>query len=383
MAVSNSSSSRGNSISGHPAESRSIKIGIDGRLFSAHRTGIGRYVVELSRCLDRLLPNASFVARSPWPIELPPISDRWTLQTDRVWPLKLGSSVWFKLRTGAMCAKDKIDVYWGGYGQLPFLPKSTRGLLSVYDLNRFVVPHTMTLRSRISQALWLNGDLRRADAVVAISAGTADRLKKYFGIAGAAVVRPAVSEQFRPQDSETVARVIAKYRLMRPYYLAVATWEPRKNLALLIDVFHELLRAGQIGDHSLVLVGGRGWKDKRIAKLFAKYGPDNLRAVGFVPDSDLAALYAGSTALVFPSLYEGFGIPVLEARACGANVVTTDLPELREAGGTHAIYIQPTREGIADGLLRATQLDCARDTEIWSWEDSARALASLLLSQSA
>jgi len=136
---------------------------------------------------------------------------------------------------------------------------------------------------------------------------------------------------------------------------------------------------GLIPDHKLVLVGERGWKDSTIVELARK--SEAVVSLGFVEDASLAALYSGAEAFVYPSHYEGFGMPVLEARACGARVVTTDLPELREAGGEDAIYISPTEEGIRSGIARAVAAVAARpiNWRDWNWEGSASILAQVLL----
>ena len=131
--------------------------------------------------------------------------------------------------------------------------------------------------------------------------------------------------------------------------------------------------------HVLVLAGERGWKDGPIARL-VEGGGRRIRALGFVDDEALAVLYNGADALVFPSSYEGFGIPVLEARACGTRVVTTDLPELREAGGSDAIYVAPTQDALRAGMLEAlaSNRPKALAPSECSWNSSARVFANLL-----
>jgi len=105
-----------------------------------------------------------------------------------------------------------------------------------------------------------------------------------------------------------------------------------------------------------------------------------LHSLGFVDDDLLSALYTGADAFVFPSSYEGFGMPVLEARACGTHVVTTDIPELREAGGRDAIYVPPTIDGIKDGIIRALKADRPKPLDYTgcSWSQSAKILANVL-----
>ena len=131
--------------------------------------------------------------------------------------------------------------------------------------------------------------------------------------------------------------------------------KPRKNLERLVSAFIEMKAQGLLGDRTLVLVGKRGCKYRRLEYLLEHSGAKQVLPLGHVPDEHLPPLYGGADIFVCPSLYEGFGIPVLEARACGARVVASDIPELREAGGSDAIYAQPTTEGIRSGILRAVE----------------------------
>jgi len=185
--------------------------------------------------------------------------------------------------------------------------------------------------------------------------GTADRLQAIWGYTTTAVVHPGMSGVFYSRTRCEIERVLNRYCLEKPYLLFVGTWEPRKGLQRLVAAFADLVEHRLLRDHQLVLIGDRGWKDQAIAELLKNQ--ERIRPLGFVDDDSLSALYSGADALVLPSTYEGFGMPVLEARACGTRVVTTDIPELREAGGHDAIYVPPTVDGIRDGILRALKSD--------------------------
>jgi len=135
----------------------------------------------------------------------------------------------------------------------------------------------------------------------------------------------------------------------------------------------------------LVLVGGKGWKDQKLSQMIEGYKGAGILPLGFVPDQDLPALYSGAKAFVFPSIYEGFGMPVLEARTCGTTVVATDIPELREAGGPYGIYVSPNSEELKKGIMTAYRLGdvikAGRNTEPddHSWETAAQTVANLLI----
>jgi glycosyltransferase involved in cell wall biosynthesis len=362
---------------------KGMSIGIDGRPLQGKVTGMGRYVIELCRELDTLLPNAKFFIYSQYPIELPVLSERWVtrVESSRVGAY-LKSAIWLKTYAGLMCQKDRLDYFWASATLLPRLPIGVRTICTVYDLNHLIVPDTMAVPTLWSSKLFFKRDVLMADAVTSISDGTSKRLLERLGIKTDAVVRPAASSLYCRQDLAAVHNVLLSYDVNTPYLLSVATWEPRKNLELLITTFKKMKADGHIPFHKLVLVGGNGWKDEKLRSLISGDISGDVVPLGYVPEHDLPALYAGSDVFVFPSIYEGFGMPVLEAQFCGAQVVTTDIPELREAGGPGSVYITPDEQGIRNGILLAlSKLNEHRDVLLEvpfsSWRDGAHKLAQL------
>lgn len=361
-----------------------LKIGIDGRPLQGKLTGMGRYIFELCKELDNALPHAKFFVYSQYPVEMPILSERWVSRVD-VAPFNqfLKSAVWLKLRCGLLCQDDKLDSFWASATLLPKLQPSVRIVSTVYDLNHLIVPETMAFPTLWSYKLFFNRDVKRANVVTAISEGTCKRLFDCLGVTTSAIVRPAASSLYKLQLSSDIAGCLERYRISSPYILSVATWEPRKNLELLIRVFLSMKKVGLIPSHKLVLAGGKGWKDARLMELISHSACGDIVPLGYVPEKDLPPLYAGADVFVFPSIYEGFGMPALEARLCGTQVVTTDIPELREAGGTESIYIAPSAEGIQNGILLAiSQLSKSHDTKLDSnlstWRKGADKLANIL-----
>ena len=357
-----------------------MRIGIDARRLGPHLKGIGRYIWELCRGLDQVLPKAEFFLYAPKPLHLPPISRRWSIRIDDS-PIgrRLPNNLWLVARAGLLSRRDRLDVFWAGTGLLPLMGLNSRAVLTVHDVVERVAPQTMDRHALWASRLFFQRSLARADAIVTNSAGTAERLKTNYGYPVAAVVRPGISEVFRPRSAKHTLAVLARYRVNQPYLLSVSTWETRKGLEQLIHAFLRMKSEGLIPHHKLVLVGERGWKDSTIVELARK--SEAVVSLGFVEDASLAALYSGAEAFVYPSRYEGFGMPVLEARACGARVVTTELPELREAGGEDAIYISPTEEGIRAGIALAVAGRAVRPINWgdWNWAGSASILPQVLL----
>ncbi len=156
------------------------------------------------------------------------------------------------------------------------------------------------------------------------------------------------------KKQELINKVKEKYRINGDYILSVGTREPRKNLERLIKAHHILISS--FPHINLVIAGKYGWGDLEDIKIL-RYKDIRLKFLGYVPQSDLPALYAGARCFVYPSLYEGFGLPVLEAMTVGCPVVTSDVSSLPEVGGQAAVYCQPTDvKSIKEAIIKVLNL---------------------------
>jgi glycosyltransferase involved in cell wall biosynthesis len=183
---------------------------------------------------------------------------------------------------------------------------------------------------------------RRASALIAVSQATKDDLVRMYGLdpAKISVVHEAAAPHFAPAPAARVEAVIGRYHLPQRYLLHVGTIEPRKNLNRLLEAVHRLRQAGE--DVRLVVVGSKGWLFESFFQRLEELAlGDAVILPGYVPDADLPAIYSGARLVAVPSLYEGFGLPVLEAMACAAPVICSRTSSLPEVGGDAARYFDP------------------------------------------
>lgn len=333
-----------------------IRFGVDGRVFEGKMTGVGRYVFELLGALGAIMPEIEFHVFARQKVELPGPAPQWNLHVDtRAFSRLLKPTIWLKFVSASQFGAYNLNVFFASGTFVPsFLPPSIKVMTVVYDLVGRLAPETMSFPHRWAHKLFYASDLRRADKVISISAGTALRLDKYYGIGVNEIVHPPLQKIYRRTERSEIERSTQKYKLDGPYILAVGTLEPRKNLKSLVEAFIALKSSGKLPNHQLAIVGGRGWGDTGLGQLIAECA-DDILLLGFVANGDLPALYSGADLFCFPSTYEGFGIPVMEALVCGTRVLASDLPEVREAGQGHAIYTDPDVPSLVQAIPRALE----------------------------
>lgn len=356
-------------------------IAIDGRPFQGNITGVGRYVCEICALLDRSLQNTSFHIYSNRPISIEPFSSRWEFRYENnVCLKKLHPPLWLKFFSAKLINRDEPTCFWGPASFLPFgLKKGIKSLLTVHDLNYLIAPETMTIMYQLFFRLFFKSELRRAHLISTNSQGTSNRLEHFFSKKADIVVPPSVNrKKFYPPSTNISQIIKKKYNLEDDYFLSVSTLEPRKNLDVLINGFELFLKENPEKNCKLVLVGGSGWKNKGLLNRISNNS--SIQRLGFVPDEDLPALYANAISLIFPSKYEGFGIPVLEARLCGTTTIASDISEIREAGGDDTVYIKPNAQNIAAAMEKVwNEPPKVISTDFLTWEESGERISRALI----
>ncbi len=214
-------------------------------------------------------------------------------------------------------------------------------VVTIYDLSFLLYPERFQAANRLYLSTLTRLSARRARRVVAISQSTRADVVRLLGLPAerVSVVPPALEPQFRPQSPAAVADFRRQHDLPDAFILYLGTLEPRKNLTILLAA----LADGQLADHRLVIAGGKGWFYQTIFEAVQRLGlQERVTFAGFVPFVDLPLWYAAADLFVYPSLYEGFGLPVLEALACGTPVVCSNVSSLPEAAGDAALLVDPT-----------------------------------------
>ncbi len=364
-----------------------LRVAVDYRPVEGKRAGIGRYVYEILRRIHGRadVRLALFTSRALSPVLLVENSvdlDRPASRVKVPFPFKklvrLGYS---EPKAYGILEKTRVEILWGTNYFFPthLATGPWKRVVTVHDLASRYYPEALEA-PMLGQLNRLEEHLAAADKVLAVSETTKRDLVKLLNVAPGKieVVYNGVSERFRRLDG-VPERVKLQYRLPERFLLFVGTVEPRKNLPRLIKAFDA---AARNIPHALVIVGAKGWKAAPMYRAITE-SPfrDRILFTGYVDDDDLPALYNLADALVYPSLYEGFGIPVVEAMACGTPVMTSNGSALAEIADGAAVLVDPLdvgRMGEAiervvgdDGLradLRANGFERARR---FSWDVAA------------
>jgi glycosyltransferase involved in cell wall biosynthesis len=319
-------------------------VGLNAHLLSADTSyrsaGVSRYIHSLLAHLPQVDPSISYcVFLGPG---LPEYAGWKTSRS--IW--STGSApariLWEQVAQPWAARRQALDLLHAPVNIGPLMLPCTL-IATVHDLSFYHFPHLFRPARRIYQQTLTRATLQRAAAVIAVSQSTRDDIVRLMDIAPEriTVIPNGVGAEMRPMEEKAVAEFRRRYHLPPHFILSLSTLEPRKNLELLLEAYALLVHRGG-PEHRLVIAGGKGWY---YATIFATVErlrlSDRVIFPGFVPEGDKPLWYSAADLFVYPSLYEGFGLPPLEAMACGTPVVVAATSSLPEVVGDAGLYIDP------------------------------------------
>ncbi len=348
----------------HVSQQRPIHVAINAHLLSGdpsyRSAGVHQYIHHLLTYLPQAgCRVTAFVGPRA------PVAQAESLRYRRArWPTHRPAArvLWEQLAQGRALRAVGADLAHGPVFVGPLVAPCPV-VVTVHDLSFLRYPHLFRPANRLYLRLFTRLSVRRARRVIAVSAHAAEETARLLGVArgNIRVVYHGVDPIFRPLPPEEVAAFRVRRSLPERFVLFVGTLEPRKNLARLIEAF---ARAGPDSRTALVLAGARGWYDEEIFAAVERLGLSaRVHFPGYVPNDELPLWYNAADVFAYPSLYEGFGLPVLEAQACGTPVLTSSVSALPEAAGDGALLVDPYDvEAIAEGLHRLLTDEPLRET---------------------
>ncbi len=332
-----------------------MRIAIDATSVPAQPAGAGVYAIELVRAMterDRHDGYAVF-ARGGWLEEAARGKPNWRIEHVAA-RSRTARLAWEQLSLPARLSALRIDVLHSTHHTLPLRPTACARVVTLHDLTFFRIPERYPVARRLYMQTLTRLSARVADAIIVPSETVRAEVMRVLGVLASKVstVYEAAAADFTPGDRSQAAAVARGYGIDGPYVLSVGSLEPGKNRGRLIEAMRRLRNAGH--NERLVIVGQRGWKYAADLELIDRLGMgDRVVMPGYVKREHLPALYRAATVFAFPSLYEGFGLPVLEAMACGTPVLTSNVSATAEVAKNAALIVAPLSvDAITDGLRR-------------------------------
>ncbi len=357
---------------------------------AAHeRAGLGRYASNLAASLSALgVPLTAFINDARDGVLKPPL-DALPLRTAGLQrkPWRLRAALTY-LGVPGVAALEGVSLFHATEHLLPVIP-GARSVFTLHDAAYLRYPEHHLLQNRLYLRWMMPRFLKRADHVICVSEFTRQDALRFYNLQPekVSVILEGVEPRFQPvSDPDTRAAVRSRLKLPERFVLYVGTLEPRKNLGTLLRAFGAV--AAEDPDVGLVIAGGKGWLYEPFMEQVRASGLEHrLTFTGFVPDEDLPVLLSLATVFAFPSVFEGFGFPPLEAMACGTPVLCSNAASLPEIVGDAGLQLPPLDVDAWAGALRRAlaDVDLRRDlaqrglarAKRFTWEAAARATAAV------
>ena len=346
-----------------------MKIAIDTQTILGQKTGFGFYVKNLIDNLKKIDPENEYILLAP------------STEKDFSTPQRF---IWDQFKVPSLARSARVDILHQPCFSAPIF-YSGKIVITVHDLISMHFPKNLPFASRMFYSRWMPFTYRRADKIIAISEDTKQDIitRLHIPKEKIEVIHSAVSPVFKLIANENVLQKVKdKYKTGNKFILDVGTLEPRKNLPFLVRAYHLAIQKAGI-PHNLVLGGKKGWYYDDLFRLIKDLKlEDRVIFTGYVDEEDMPALYNAADLFAFPSLYEGFGFPPLEAMACGTPVISSDTSSLPEVVGEAGILLGPENEELwADKMIEVIQNPSLRQkmkekglqqAKRFSWEETAK-----------
>ena len=339
-----------------------MKVAIDVRTVTPVRSGVGNYVLHLLKGLRRVAPDEEFfLVGLPKNLDVlswdnPPHLTHRTFISHESHPL---GDIWEHFWLPHILEQNQVKVLHGPATLIPLVRGRYATVVTIHDLVAFLYPETIPRKYAMYMRWLIRQVVSHSDRIISVSRNTKSDLVRILGANPdkISVVHEAAQPSFKPmKDQAEVEEARRRYGIDGPFIYHVGNIEPRKNLVRLIKAYL-ILRDRLGGGVRLAITGQKGWLTKKLMKALGgvELGQDVVYT-GYVPHEDLPLLMNAAEVFVFPSLYEGFGLPVLEAMSCGTPVVTSNLSSLPEIVGDAAVLVDPyDEESIASGLQKVLE----------------------------
>lgn len=331
-----------------------MRVGIDAHMVGAQETGNETYCQGLVEGLAQIDDHNQYMVYLNSPCALPSVNGHGRLQRRM---LRSASNAWRLVMGFAQASRtDHLDLLHVTYN-VPFFTQCPT-VVAVHDISYVHFPEFFSKRDLRLLSTYVPYSVKKARQVLTLSESAAEDIERVYRVPRSKIsiiplaARSTYTDIVQPMRVEQVRET---YGLDRPYVLAVGNLQPRKNLPRLIEAFSQL--PGSLDDLKLVIAGKAQWQQSEVYRRVADLQlQDRVVFTGYLDDHDLALLYNGSLALVYPSLYEGFGLPILEAMACGTPVISSNTSSMPEVAGDAAFMVDPlSTSEIAEAIARVAQ----------------------------
>lgn len=369
-----------------------MRIGIDARSLVSQKAGIGKVVFNLLTNIEKIDKINKYYLYSNHNFDLSFSNRNWYQRVGTDLFSKSGS-LWLMTSARKIMVRDGIDVFWG-QEIIPYNFK-IRKILTIHDLVWHYYPSTMSSYNALVHRLFQRLSIMNADTICCVSNAVAEEVRNVYGVNGdrIRVIYSAADLSFYSDNKAEAAEYVSrKFNTSLRFILNVGTVEPRKNKINLLRAMRYLFDELDL-KCQLLIAGAKGWKNSELYQEYRKlnFTEQEIKFLGYVTDKDILKLYNAAQMFVFPSLYEGFGLPVLEAMACGCPVVISDIPSLSEISSDAAIKTDPHNYKNLAGTIKRVLLDEQLSKRLigrglervkeFSWEKAAKQMLAVLLNK--